>query len=112
FSPNYYWSWTPTGEFVAANSGTGEIIRERKGSRPLVIRRTMTPVPIAAAERDYEQARITWNLHFTDPTWRWNGPALPTTKAPIRSLLVSRDGRLWVQVAVASDTIPMAERAV
>ena len=112
YAPNYYWSWTPAGEFVAAHGGNYEIVVARNGAKPLVIRRTMNPVLIDQAEREWEEQHILWNMRQTDPNWSWRGPALPTAKAPMRALSVSRDGRIWVQVAVASDTIPETERAV
>lgn len=111
-APNFYWSWTPNGEFVAAHGGNYEIVVARNGAKPLVIRRTMSPVMIDQEERDWEERHILWNMRQTDPRWTWQGPPLPTTKAPMRGMNVSRDGRIWVQVAVASDTIPAAERPV
>jgi hypothetical protein len=111
-APNFYWSWTPNGEFVAAHGGNYEIVVARNGAKPLVIRRTMSPVVIDQEERDWEERHILWNMRQTDPRWSWQGPPLPTTKAPMRGMNVSRDGRIWVQVAVASDTIPEAERPV
>jgi hypothetical protein len=112
YGPAYYWAWTPRGEFVVAHGGNYEMIVERRDAKPLVIRRTMSPVLIDETERDWEQRFILWNMRQTDPNWSWQGPALPTAKAPMRSLNVSRDGRIWVQVSVPSDTIPVAERAV
>ena len=111
-APNFYWAWTPDGEFVAAHGGNYEIVMARRGARPMVIRRSMSPVPIDAAERDFEERNIFWQMRSMDPGWSWQGPSLPTVKAPMRGLTVSRDGRIWVQVAVPSDTIPQAERPV
>lgn len=112
FAPNFYWAWTPSGEFVAANGASYEIVVARAIGKPLVIHRAMSPVAIDPDERDYEERRILWNLRQTDPDWSWQGPPIPTTKAPIRSMTVTRDGRIWVQVAVPSDTIPVEERQV
>jgi hypothetical protein len=111
-APNFYWSWTPAGEFVAAHGGKYEIVVARDNAKPLMIRRTMSPVVIDEAEREWERRQILWNMRQTDPRWTWQGPPLPTAKAPMRSMSVSRDGRIWVQVAVASDTIPESERPV
>jgi hypothetical protein len=111
-APNYFWQWTPGGEFVAAHGGNYEIVMARRAAKPLVIRRVMSPVAIAQDERDWEEQQILWNMRQTDPGWSWQGPPLPTTKAPMRAMSVSRDGRIWAQVAVPSDTIPEAERPV
>jgi hypothetical protein len=110
YGPNHFWAWTPSGEFVAAHGGNYEMVVVRNEAKPLVIRRTMTPVPIDPAEREWEAQNIAWSLRQTDPNWSWQGPPIPSTKAPMRGLQVTRDGRIWVQVAVPSDTIPVAER--
>lgn len=112
YAPNFYWGWLPAGGFVAANGAHYQLVVDREGALPLVIARTMAPIAIAADERDYEERRILWNMRQTDPGWSWQGPPIPTTKAPIRGMRIARDGRIWVQVAVASDTIPESERAV
>lgn len=112
YGPAYYWAWTPAGEFVVAHGGNYEMIVARRDARPLVIQRTMSPVLVDEAERDWEQRFILWNMRQTDPHWSWQGPALPTAKAPMRSLRVARDGRIWVQVSVPSDTIPTSEHQV
>lgn len=112
YGPTYHWGWLPDGRFVVAHGGKYEMIIVRDGARPLVIRRTLSPVAIDEAERDTERRTITWNLRHTDPDWSWRGPDLPTTKAPMLGILVTRDGRIWAQVAVPSVEIPASEREV
>jgi hypothetical protein len=112
YAPNFYWGWLPSGGFVAANGAHYQLVVAREGQRPLVVARTLAPIAIASDERDYEERRILWNMRQTDPNWSWQGPPIPTAKAPIRGMRITRDGRIWVQVAVASDTIPESERAV
>lgn len=112
FAPNYYWSWHPDGHFVVANGERYEVIVARRDSKPLVIHRETTPVPIAEAEREEERAHITYSMRRTDPKWSWSGPAIPETKAPIASMFLSRDGRIWVRVPVPSERIPAEDMAV
>lgn len=108
YAPTYHWAWHPSGHFVVAHGGRFEIISTpaSAGGRPLVIRRELPPVEIPSAERDEEQASITYNLRRTDPGWTWSGPALPTTKAPLLGITVTRDGRIWARIAAPSERIP------
>ncbi len=41
----------------------------------------------------------TRNMRYTDPNWRWNGPAIPSVKPPFRSLDPGEDGTVWVQTS-------------
>lgn len=109
FAPNYYWAWHPDGYFVVGHGGKYEVILARTQGKPVAIRRSMTPVPVGDEERTLAQERITWSMRRTNPAWTWQGPAIPTTKAPLTQLLVSRDGRIWARVATPSERIPDAE---
>ncbi|HRP09122.1 MAG TPA: 6-bladed beta-propeller, partial [Gemmatimonadales bacterium] len=109
FSAGYHWGWLPSGEFVAADGGKYQLIIARKSGKPVVIRRELSPVSVGDDERQYEERRITHGLRYTEPDWRFTGPPIPTTKAPIQSMLISRDGRIWVRVATPSELIPEAE---
>jgi 6-bladed beta-propeller protein len=109
FAPNYFWDWHPEGFFVAGHGGRYEVVIERKGAKPVVIRRTAPPVPILPDERSEEKERITWNMRQTQPGWTWNGPEIPENKAPLAGILIARDGNIWVRVASPSERIPDAE---
>lgn len=111
FAPNYFWDWHPDGFFVTAHGGRYEIILERKGAKPVVIRRTAVPVPILSEERNAEKESITWNMRRTQPNWAWNGPEIPETKAPLGGILAARDGNIWVRVPTPSERIPDSELA-
>ncbi|MDX2263023.1 MAG: 6-bladed beta-propeller [Gemmatimonadales bacterium] len=112
YAASYHWAWHPEGYFLAADGGKYEIVLARKHAKPVVIRRTSSPVPVTDEEREVERAEITYQLRTTDPGWLWSGPALPIEKAPVMGLRVARDGRIWVRVAQASEVIPLAERSV
>lgn len=109
YGPTYHWGWLPSGNFVVAHGGRYELIIERSGELPLVVRRELAPVPVDAEERADEEASILWSMRQNEPGWSWRGPPLPTTKAPLVGLATTRDGRIWAQVAVASETIPAEE---
>jgi hypothetical protein len=106
-----HWGLTAAGEIVQINGATYEVVVARRGGQALVIRRTLTEVPVLDEERSQEEARISWQMQRTQSDWSWNGPPLPTTKAPVTGMGVipTRDGRLWVQVAVPSERIPDAD---
>ena len=109
FAPNYHWDWHPDGYFVAGHGGRYELIIERRGAKPIVVRRTAAPVPILPEERDEEKEAITWNMRRTQPNWSWTGGALPETKAPLTGITITRDGNIWARVAVPSERIPEAK---
>ncbi len=106
YAPGYHWAWHPDRYFVVGHGGRFELTLTRSGRKPLVIRREFPPVPVPAEERAEEQARITYNMRQTDPAWSWNGPALPETKAGLLGITITRDGRIWTQVATPSARIP------
>ena len=99
FSPNYYWAWHPDGYFVAGHGGDYRIVLARRGMKPLAISRQPPPVAVSDPEWDDEHRYITMAMQQTEPTWSWSGPALPHAKAPLIGLRITRDGRIWAQVA-------------
>jgi len=106
FAPNYFWDWHPDGYFVAGHGGRYEIVIARPGAKPVVIRRTATPVPLQTDERSEEKERITFSMRQTQPGWTWNGPEIPEHKAPLTGITVARDGNIWARVAAPSERIP------
>ena len=106
YAPNYYWDWHPDGFFVAGHGGRYEIVIERRGTKPVVIRRNAPPVTLQPDERTEEMERITWNMRQTQPGWTWPGPAIAETKAPLTGIIVTRDGNIWARVATPSERIP------
>lgn len=109
FAPSYHWTWHPDGHFVVADGGKYEIILARTAGKAVVIRRDSPTVRVEVAERDEEHARILSTMRRTDPDWSWTGPSVPEAKAPLSSILVARDGRIWARVAVPSERIPDAD---
>jgi hypothetical protein len=109
YAPNYYWDYHPGGFFVAAHGGRYELILERKNAKPVVIRRTATPVPLLPDEKTEEKEYITWSMRQTQPSWTWTGGDLPDAKAPLTGVTVTRDGNIWARVTTASELIPNDE---
>jgi hypothetical protein len=110
--PGYHWGWHPDGYFVVGHGGKYEITLHRPGEKPLVIRRTSTPVPVPEEEQAEEREVIRRQMRQLDPGWSWRGPPLPETKAPLVGLSLRRDGRIWAEVAMPSERIPDAEVVV
>ncbi len=105
----FLWNWHHEGYFVSSNTAKYEIEVSRPG-RGLRIVRDAAPVPVPAAERAWDQERITQSLRRNVPDWVWTGPDIPAVKPPIRALHLTRDGRIWVRVSTPSEPIPEAER--
>lgn len=108
-SPRFFWQWHAHGHFVSVSTERFQVEVSRP-DRPLRIVRDAPAIPVPEAERQAEQARITWSLRMTDPSWSFNGPPIPSTKAPVAGIHTARDGSIWVRVAVPSELIPEAER--
>ena len=98
FAPSEAWTLLPEGAFAHAISSDYRIAILRT-AQPLRIERVAASVPVTPGEASEEERRITRNMRSTDPDWRWNGPPIPDTKPPFRSLFAGRDGRLWVMVS-------------
>jgi len=106
YAPNYHWAWHPDGFFVVGHGGRYEIVIERRGAKPVVIRRTAPPMPIPPEERAEERERVIWSMRQTNPGWTWTGPEIPEAKAPLTGLMIARDGNIWARVAAPSERIP------
>jgi hypothetical protein len=105
FSPREAWFLHPDGYFV---SGISEdyrftVLRDPSGDDlPVRIERAWEPAPVTPGEASQARERITRNMRRNFPSWRWNGPDIPKTKAAYRDLFVGEDGRIWVLVSVPS----------
>ncbi len=106
YAPNFHWAWHPDGYFVAAHGGKYEIVLARTQGRPVVIKRDYPRIPVAEEDRKDEEARIYSVMRRTNPSWTWQGPALPEVKAPMSNLFIARDGRIWALAATPSERIP------
>lgn len=102
YSGRAHWAWLCEGAFVTGDGARYRIMITGANRRPVVIDRQNTPVPVDPEERREEEALIRYELRQTDPAWQWDGPPLPTTKAPLVGVATDRTGRIWAQVAAPS----------
>jgi hypothetical protein len=98
FSASAQWDFSPLGYFVGGVS-TDYRIDLFRPEGVLRIERAWTPIPVLAAEKAEQEHRIVENFKRSYGSWKWNGPAIPDTKPPFRSIVVAGDGRLWVQLS-------------
>jgi hypothetical protein len=125
FWPNPVWAWSPLGYMVtgvptryaielrvpvsrgatasAPPASRSVSSRWRPGDPVVSIRRNVSPVPIADAERAERRARTEFFLRGQDPGWKWRGPDIPKVKPAYTMLRIGLDGRLWVAVAAPSE---------
>ncbi len=106
YTGGYRWAWSPAGYFAAANGATYQMVIAPLDGKPVTIQREMTATPLTDEQRSEEQEYITAMLRMTDPSWTWNGPAIPRTAPLVDALLATRDGRIWARVPVAVERIP------
>lgn len=110
-SARFLFEWHPRGYFASADAGKYEIELSRPESLggPLRIVRDAEAVPVPDEERDWDRARITFQMRRSVPGWTWRGPPIPNTKPPLAALHIGRDGSIWAGVAMPSERIPDAE---
>ena len=101
FSPSDDWAIHPDGYFVYGLS-TEYRLTVLNPDQPVRIERTYEAAQVTGGERAEEEAHMTRSMRFTQPSWRWNGPAMPDVKPPFSDLYAGRDGRIWVQVHQAA----------
>ena len=111
FAPSFAWTFSPLGYFVSARTDRYAIDLGLPDGKVVRIEREMEPVAVDADERADAELIATANMRMTDPTWRWSGPSIPSTKPFIRSILTGDDGRIWVSVARPGERVPEGERA-
>lgn len=109
FSPREDWTLSPDGSFVGGVNAEYAIDVVRPGQPVLRIGRSIDPVPVSAAERAYQQARVTEAMRNLDPAWKWDGPGIPAHKPAYDDVFAGRDGRLWVQLSMPGEEVPQDE---
>lgn len=98
FTPDFYWTIHPGGHLLTGFSAQYRL-ELALNDGILRIERDIEPVPVAAAERDYERERILRRMRSLVSDWDWDGPPIPEHKPFFTDLYASRDGRIWVQVS-------------
>ena len=98
FSPREATTLTRQGYWIHGIS-TDYTFTLLKPEGPLRVEKAYEPVPVASGERAEEEAFAIRNMRYTDPNWRWNGPAIPDVKPPYQALFPGEDGTIWVRVS-------------
>lgn len=109
FSPRDVWTFHPRGWFVGGVTDRYAVYLFRDDGPVLRIEREREPVPVRPGERDNVRERTVAAMRTTDPDWRWDGPEIPGTKPPWRSVFAGREGRIWVQLHTPAEPIPEDE---
>ena len=97
FAPDDEAVYHPDGFFVVGISDRYAVTLLRPGGY-LRIERDVPPARVTPGEKREEEAAATRNMRYTDPNWRWNGPAIPDQKPFFEQILPAEDGRIWVLV--------------
>lgn len=110
FAPLPSWDVTPRGTLLTAD-GRSYLVRETDASGRLVreYRRSVTPVPIPAAERRDSTAAIRARLDSVTVPWSqvWGVPddvravRVPEHYPPLMRVVAGADGRVWVRRWIA-----------
>lgn len=109
FSPRESWAFSPHGYYMGGVSTDYSIDLFRHDGSVLRIQRAVEPVPVDPDEAENERARATANFQRAAPDWKWNGPAIPSTKPAFTSIHAGTDGRIWVRVPQPGVRVPDEE---
>ncbi|HEU4631456.1 MAG TPA: 6-bladed beta-propeller [Gemmatimonadaceae bacterium] len=101
YAPQPGWEISPLGYVVSTPGDPYAILLHRAG-HPLRIERDVPPVPVEPDEKENLTERITAQFRRSAPSWRWDGPGIPDTKPPIRSITLDAEGRVWVSRSLPS----------
>lgn len=110
FAPDFHWGVHPFGTFVTSVGSRYAVDLHQPDGGVLRFARDREPVPVMAGEKQNAEARATANMRNMDPSWKWNGPPIPDTKAPITGVNAGEDGRVWVRLSMPAEPIPEDER--
>lgn len=112
FAPRPQWAWSSRGYFASASGARYAVTLHRLEEPPLRIEREVAAVRVEPDERENHTEVLTAGLRAMDPSWRWQGPPVPETKAFFTALRVDADGRLWLRRSRPGVRTAPAERAV
>lgn len=101
YVPQPDWGVSPLGYLVSTSADRYAILLHRTG-HPLRVERDVPSVPVEPDEKENLTERITAQFHRNTPNWRWDGPEIPDTKPPIRSVTLDAEGRVWVSRSLPS----------
>jgi hypothetical protein len=64
----------------------------------LRVERDWTPITVKPEEAEERRRERTARFQRQYPGWKWNGPGIPGTKPPFKSLFASDEGNIWVHL--------------
>ncbi len=96
FGPQDVWSITHQGSIISGFAADYRIELARPGGAGMVIEREVEPIAVQAGERAWHKRAVESILRGFDPTWSWNGPAVPDNKPWFDEFVPDHSGRLWV----------------
>jgi hypothetical protein len=73
------------------------------GDSVISLRWFTSPVEVSDTERNEWRSAITATLRRTDSEWKWTGPDMEKIKPAYDSIIVARDGRIWLRAAKKSE---------
>jgi len=103
FTASLQVAYSPLGYFVAGVSDEYNFKLLRTDAPVVEISMDHEPVPVDPDEAAIRRDQIEKNFRDRFPGWRWNGPPIPDVKPAYEGLMVSEEGRIWVQVAAPSE---------
>lgn len=109
FTGEKVWGFSPYRYMVAGITSRYAIYLFGPTGPVLRFEREAAPVPVQPEEAEERRVQLTRGLQRQYGGWRWNGPAIPDTKPPLRSLFMAQDGAVWV--VVSRPGVPVVSRA-
>jgi hypothetical protein len=103
FTASLQVAYSPLGYFVAGVSDEYSFKLLPTDAPVVEISMDHEPVPVDPDEAAIRREQIERNFRDNFPGWRWNGPPIPDVKPAYEGLMVSEEGRIWVQVAAPSE---------
>jgi hypothetical protein len=89
--------------FVVGSPGAPYVVFASHAGRPLRIERESRSIPVPPDEADQTREQVIWGMRLTDPAWTWDGPSIPSEKAPVRNIATTLDGHILVTVSTPSE---------
>jgi hypothetical protein len=111
FSASVAWSFSSQGYMVGGLSTQYRIGLFRSEGPILRVERDWAPIPVLPEEAHEQRRRITVGFQRQYGGWRWNGPGVPSTKAPFKEVFVSWEGDIWVLRATQGVPVMSPEEA-
>lgn len=105
FAPQRIVAMSAFGQWITGNGERYAITVQRDGQPMLRIERDVPQVEVRPEEHAEAERRITWSMRQTFPEWTWAGPAMPSRKPFVLSVLADADGRIWVRRSMPAERI-------